>query len=173
MIQVKVKKLSKTAVLPTRATDGAAGYDLYADTTGPLVDYKDWAPDKLSYTEKKVYMLYEGLTVVVPTGIAIAIPKGYVGLVYPRSGRATKNGLRLANSVGVIDSDYRGEVKVALHLDPQFNGHGKFKRTEFVVEPGERIAQIVFKKYEEADWLLVDELDETERGSGGFGSTGV
>lgn len=157
MIQVKVKKLTNTAILPTKATDGAAGYDLYADA------------DEHMYCHYGKYLLRENETVVFPTGISMAIPKGYVGLIFPRSGKAIKNGLRLANCVGVIDSDYRGEIKVALHLDSM---NGKHPHNELEIFPGDRIGQIIFKKYEEADFQVVDELDETERGAGGFGSTG-
>lgn len=156
MIQVKVKKLTNTAILPTKATDGAAGYDLYADA------------DEHMYCHYGKYLLRENETVRFPTGIAMAIPKGYVGLIYPRSGKAINNGLRLANCVGVIDSDYRGEIKVALHLDSM----DRYPYNKFEIAPGDRIGQIIFKKYEEADFQVVDELDETERGAGGFGSTG-
>ncbi|MBR4014517.1 MAG: dUTP diphosphatase, partial [Clostridia bacterium] len=102
-------------------------------------------------------------TVLIHTGIAMAIPEGYVGLVYARSGLATKKGLAPANKVGVIDSDYRGEIMVALH------NHGSAPQT---VESGERMAQIVFTPYAAAEFLAVDEPDVTERGEGGFGSTG-
>jgi dUTP pyrophosphatase len=104
-----------------------------------------------------------GETRLVRTGIALEIPEGYVGLIYARSGISVKRGLAPANKVGVIDSDYRGEIMVAL-----YNQSGK----EQTVADGERIAQIVFTPYVAADFCVVDELDSTERGEGGFGSTG-
>ena len=100
---------------------------------------------------------------MIKTGISAEIPEGYAGLVYARSGLASKRGLAPANKVGVIDSDYRGELIVALH------NHSAVTRT---VEDGQRIAQIVLTPYLTADFVVSDELDETERGSGGFGSTG-
>ncbi len=141
---MNIKKLNENATVPSYGSLCAAGADLYACTDAPL---------KIS----------AGETVLVHTGIAMAIPDGYVGLIYARSGLATKKGLAPANKVGVIDSDYRGEIMVALH------NHGKCEQT---VEHGERIAQIVFTPYACADFELADELDDTARGAGGFGSTG-
>ena len=139
---MNIKKLNENATVPTYGSVSAAGADLYSCETVTV------AP---------------GETVLVHTGIAMAIPDGYVGLIYARSGLATKRGLAPANKVGVIDSDYRGEVMVALH------NHGKVEQT---VDAGERIAQIVFTPYEAADFCVVEELDSTARGAGGFGSTG-
>ena len=143
--QVKIKKQNDKAVVPTYGSSSAAGADLYACLLQPSVEIK---PDE---------------TVFVPTGLAIEIPDGFVGLIYARSGLACKSGLAPANKVGVIDSDYRGELIVALH------NHSAVTRT---VEDGQRIAQIVLTPYLTADFVVSDELDETERGSGGFGSTG-
>lgn len=143
---MKIKRLTETAKLPTRGSMGAAGLDLYADVhVGAIAIYPE--------ETKKIH-----------TGIAIELRPYRVGLVYPRSGRATKDGLRLANSVGVIDSDYRGEVIVALHSDSQMVQY---------IEHGERIAQLVVMQYEHEDAQEVEELSGTERGAGGFGSTGV
>ena len=141
---MNIKKLNENATVPTYGSACSAGADLYACEAGGVT-------------------IEAGCTVLVHTGIAMAIPEGYVGLVYARSGLATKRGLAPANKVGVIDSDYRGEVMVALH------NHGDKAQT---VENGERIAQIVFTPYVAADFDVVDELDDTERGEGGFGSTG-
>ena len=139
---MNIKKLNENATVPTYGSVSAAGADLYSCETVTV------AP---------------GETVLVHTGIAMAIPDGYVGLIYARSGLATKRGLAPANKVGVIDSDYRGEVMVALH------NHGKVEQP---VDAGERIAQIVFTPYVAADFSVVEELDSTDRGAGGFGSTG-
>ncbi len=142
---MNIKKLNEKAVVPTYGSACAAGADLYA-------------------CEDSAVTIGAGETVLVHTGIAMAIPEGYVGLVYARSGLASKRGLAPANKVGVIDSDYRGEIMVALH------NHGAVAQT---VESGERIAQIVFTPYVAADLNVVDELDDTARGAGGFGSTGT
>ena len=142
---MNIKKLNENAVVPTYGSACAAGADLYA-------------------CEDSAITIEAGQTVLVHTGIAMAIPEGYVGLVYARSGLASKKGLAPANKVGVIDSDYRGEIMVALH------NHGSVAQT---VESGERIAQIVFTPYVGADFEVVDELDDTARGAGGFGSTGT
>lgn len=141
---VSVKLLDRRAKLPAYGSADAAGADLYALTDGPVA-------------------IAPGETVLLHTGLAFAIPKGYVGLVYARSGLAAKQGLAPANKVGVIDADYRGELMVALH------NHSGEPRT---VENGERIAQLVIAPYLTARFDPVDELDGTERGSGGFGSTG-
>ena len=142
---LKVKKLNDLATLPTRGSACAAGYDLYAAT-----DYDIW--------------LKPHQTVKIDTGLAIAFPNGYFGAIFARSGLATKQGLRPANCVGVIDSDYRGPVIVALHNDsdePQ------------LVPARSRVAQLVIVPFYETPIIEVDELDETERGDGGFGSTGL
>ena len=142
--QVKIQRLHPDAKLPTYGSAAAAGADLYALLDAPIT-------------------VEPGRTVLVRTGIALALPLGTVGLVFARSGLATKRGLAPANKVGVIDADYRGEVMVALH------NHSDAPAT---VEIGERIAQLVIVPYVTADFLAVDALDETERGAGGFGSTG-
>lgn len=142
---MKVKRLTDTAKLPTRGSKGAAGLDLYADVPGT--------------TE-----VYPGETKKINTGVAVELRAKQVGLVYPRSGLSTKNGLRLANCVGVIDSDYRGEIIVALYND---------SRKVQYIEHGDRIAQLVVTQYEPEEVQEVAELNSTQRGSGGFGSTGV
>lgn len=142
---VKIKLLSETATVPTRATDGSAGYDLRADIEKPQT-------------------LRPGEIFAVPTGVAIALPdKNYVAVVCARSGLAIKHGISLANGVGIIDSDYRGELKVGL-----INLGGK----EFVIEPNERIAQMLIMPVLTPELSVCDDISETERGSGGFGSTG-
>ena len=141
---VSVKLLDPRAKLPTYGSDHAAGADLYALTHGPVE-------------------IVPGGTALIRTGIAVAVPQGYVGLVYARSGLATKQGLAPANKVGVIDADYRGEVMVFLH---NHSGHSQ------TVEDGERVAQLVITPCLTAQFERVDELDGTQRGSGGFGSTG-
>lgn len=142
---MKIKKLDPTAVIPSYATPGSAGADICALPSAGAVTV---AP---------------GETVFIHTGLAVSIPEGYVGLVFARSGLASKRGLAPANKVGVIDSDYRGEWMVALH------NQGKVPQT---VEPGERIAQLLVVPVITPDFELVDELDDTTRGAGGFGSTG-
>ena len=141
---VKIKKLRENAVIPTYGSEFAAGADLYASLDEAVV-------------------IEPGETKFIPTGFAFEITEGYAGFVHARSGLACKRGLAPANKVGVIDSDYRGEVMVALH------NHGKAAQT---VEAGERIAQMVIAPYITASFILSDELDETVRGEGGFGSTG-
>ena len=144
-MEVKIKKLKENAVIPTRGSAYAAGYDLYA-----CID--------------KEINIYAGETVKVGTGLSIAIPDGYFGAIFARSGLATKEGLRPANCVGVCDSDYRGEYIIALHND---------SATMRVIEPGERIAQLVVMPYLAVDFIESDKLDQTDRGAGGFGSTGT
>lgn len=146
-MNIKIKKLTNTAWVPLKATDGSAGFDLYADTIG------ESAP------------IYPGETKLIGTGIAMEIPEGYFGAIYARSGLATKKGLRPANCVGVIDSDYRGEICVALHNDSS---------NPKTIGAHERIAQLVIQPYATVTELIeVDNLSDTERGEGGFGSTGV
>lgn len=142
-MQLKIKKLDPNAKLPIRGSEHAAGWDLYALNA-----------------EK----IYPGKTKKIETGLAIEIPEGYFGAIYARSGLATKKGLRPANCVGVIDSDYRGPIIVALRNDHMNNVES--------FEEGERIAQLVIQKYEDLDIVEVDELSDTSRGEGGFGSTG-
>ena len=141
---VRVKKLRDNAVIPTYGSAFAAGADLYAAISETVTV----EPDE---------------TKLIPTGLAFEIPEGYAGFIYARSGLACKRGLAPANKVGVIDADYRGEVMVALH------NHGKQAQT---VEAGERIAQMVIAPFVTASFILSDELDDTVRGEGGFGSTG-
>ncbi len=141
---VKIKKLRENAIVPTYGSEFAAGADLYASLDEAVI-------------------IEPGETKLIPTGFAFEIPVGYAGFVYARSGLASKRGLAPANKVGVIDSDYRGEVMVALH------NHGSQAQT---VEAGERIAQMVIAPYITAKFILSDELDDTVRGEGGFGSTG-
>ena len=142
---VSIKLLDPRAKVPAYGSADAAGADLYALTDAPV----DIAP---------------GETAVIHTGLALAIPRGYVGLVYARSGLATKQGLAPSNKVGVIDADYRGELMVALH------NHSSEVRT---VQSGDRIAQLVIAPYLTAEFQVADELDDTVRGVGGFGSTGM
>ena len=143
-MKVEIVRLRDSAILPTYGSASAAGADLYC----PLGEGVCVAPHK---------------TMLVKTGVALAIPEGYVGLIYARSGIAAKRSLAPANKVGVIDSDYRGEIMVALH------NHSDEEQS---VEGGERIAQLVIAPYLRAEFSLTDTLDETERGAGGFGSTG-
>lgn len=143
-MKVNVKKLNEKAVIPSYGSEYAAGADLYACIDGEL----EIAPHA---------------TALIPTGIAMELPVGYAGLIYARSGLATKKGLAPANKVGVVDCDYRGEVKVALH------NHSESAQT---ISAGERIAQLVITPYLTAQFTHVDELSETVRGAGGFGSTG-
>lgn len=144
-MELKIKKLHPKAILPTYGSAGAAGADLYALPEGDPIT------------------INPGETVFIHTGLSMAIPEGYVGLNFARSGLASKQGLAPANKVGVIDSDYRGELMVALH------NHGDIPRT---VEPGDRIAQFLIMPVITARFVEVDALDETQRGEGGFGSTG-
>lgn len=144
-IKIEIKKLDEKAIIPTYGTEYSAGADLHALLEEPIT-------------------IAPGETKLIHTGLAIAIPEGFVGLNFARSGMATKRGLAPANKVGVIDSDYRGEVMVALY------NQGNIPQT---VENGDRIAQIVFVPYYTADFILKDELSDTVRGAGGFGSTGT
>lgn len=141
---VNIKLLNENAKVPTRGSEYSAGYDLYAATTREI----DIAPHG---------------TVKVGTGISIELPDGTFGAIFARSGLATKKGLRPANCVGVCDSDYRGEYIVALHNDTN---------EMMTIEPGERIAQLVVMPFINVTFNLVDELMDTKRGDGGFGSTG-
>ncbi len=142
--KIEIKKLDENAIIPKYGTEFSAGADIYA-----LVD--------------SAVTINPGESALIHTGLSFAIPEGLVGLVFARSGMASKRGLAPANKVGVIDSDYRGELMVCLH------NHGNVPQT---VENGERIAQISFVPYYTAEFELVDELDATMRGEGGFGSTG-
>ena len=146
MVYVNFRKLREGAKTPMRASAAAAGYDLCACLEG------DGEVRIAPHT-----------TVRIGTGLSIAIPDGYFGAVFARSGLAAKQGLRPANAVGVCDSDYRGEYIVALHNDGS---------VEQVIRNGDRIAQLVVMPYLAVDFCEVEALDETERGDGGFGSTG-
>lgn len=143
---VKIKKINKYAKMPTYGTSFAAGADLYA-CSSEAISFKP------------------GETKLIKTGLSFEIPEGYAGLIYARSGLATKRGLAPANKVGVVDSDYRGEVMVSLH-----NHTNEVKE----IDAYERIAQLVITPYLKANFEEVEELDDnTERGTGGFGSTGT
>jgi dUTP pyrophosphatase len=159
MHTLSIKKLTETAKIPTRGSDGAAGFDLYADS----FEMNGETPDIPDFNV--------GSVVKVHTGISMSIPKGYVGLIYPRSGLACKKGIRLSNSTGVIDEDYRGEIIVCLHRDTM--GDPAIDGQHDVIHKGDRVAQIVFQKYEAFPIQVVQDLDDTERGAGGFGSTGI
>ena len=143
-MKIQIKKLRENAVLPKRGSAAAAGYDLYACMEVPIT-------------------IKAHATAMIGTGLSAAIPEGYFGAVVARSGLASREGLRPANCIGVCDSDYRGEIIVALHNDSE---------QERCIAPGERIAQLVVMPFLSADFEECDELDATERGSGGFGSTG-
>ncbi len=146
MNELKIKKVRENAVIPTRATEGSAGYDLYACIDEPI-------------------LLNKGDTAFIPTGIAIGIDDPhYAAFIHSRSGLSIKHGICLLNSVGVVDSDYRGEIRV-----------GVIKLTDepYEIQPLERIAQMVIKPVELPELKLCEELDGTDRGSGGFGSTGT
>ncbi len=143
-MKLKIKKLNEKAILPTYATEQSAGADLYACIDNDII-------------------IEPGKTAFIDTGLAISVPCGNVALIYARSGLACKRGLAPANKVGVVDSDYRGEVKVALH---------NHSNEPYTVTAGERIAQMVITPYIKCDFEEADTLDDTDRGQGGFGSTG-
>ena len=144
MQQIAVKKLREGAILPTFGSPEAAGADLYACLEQDVT-------------------IAPGETAFIPTGLAMELPRGYAGLIYARSGLACKRGLAPANKVGVVDSDYRGEFVVALH------NHGTQSQT---ISSGERIAQLVVTPVLIPEYIEVESLSETQRGAGGFGSTG-
>ena len=143
-VNVHIKLLDPELPAPAYAKPGDAGADLRS-----RIDFE----------------LEPGERALVPTGVAIALPEGYVGLVHPRSGLATKNGSTIVNPPGTVDSGYRGELMVTL-LNTD-------KTKSFHVQRGDRIAQLVIQKYEHATFTVVDELEQTERGSSGFGSSGI
>ncbi len=143
-VNVHIKLLDPELPAPAYAKPGDAGADLRS-----RIDFE----------------LEPGERALVPTGVAIALPEGYVGLVHPRSGLATKNGITIVNAPGTVDSGYRGELMVTL-LNTD-------KTKSFHVQRGDRIAQLVIQKYEHATFTVVDELEQTERGSSGFGSSGI
>lgn len=142
---MKINIVNKSKhILPSYATQAAAGMDLRANLDSPIV---------LKSLERTL----------VPTGLFIELPVGYEAQIRPRSGLAFKNGLTVLNSPGTIDADYRGEVKVILV---------NLSKEDFTINDGERIAQMIIAKHEQAEWVEVSELQESERGAGGFGSTG-
>lgn len=143
-MKVQIKKLKDSAIIPKRGSEQAAGYDLHANITEPV--------------EIKPHT-----SVKIGTGLALSVPDGFFGGIFARSGLATKQGIRPSNCVGIVDSDYRGEIMVALHNDldiPQ------------VIQPNERIAQLVIIPYLAVEFEETEELDSTLRGENGFGSTG-
>lgn len=165
-MKIKFKKLSEDATTPTRGSSYAAGWDLYSTHSAEIKG---------------------GTTELIHTGIAVEIPEGYFGAIYARSGLATKHGLAPANCVGIIDSDYRGEVIVALHNN---NSPAKLEQIQVTedayktglqynfsnvkeISKGERIAQLIIQKFEAISLIEVEELSDTDRGEGGFGSTGT
>lgn len=143
-MEVKIKKIDEKAIIPTRGSEKAAGYDLYACLEDPVC-----IPPQRA--------------VKISTGIAVTPPEGYFGAIFARSGLSTKKGLRLSNDVGVCDQDYTGTYIVSLYND---------SNEEQTVNPGERIAQLIFLPYLDIEFKEVEELEDTERGNGGFGSTG-
>ncbi len=145
MPTVNIKKLRENAIIPTYGSEFAAGADLYACLEDDII-------------------IGSGETVLVPTGIAAEIPVGYAGLIYARSGIASKRGLAPANKVGVVDADYRGEIMVALH---------NHSASSQAVGKNERIAQLVIAPFLSVQFNEVEELEDTVRGAGGFGSTGT
>lgn len=144
-MKIAFQRLREDACVPTYGSEAAAGADLYA-----AID--------------RSVTLAPGETKLIPHGLAMMIPKGYAGFIYARSGLATRRNLAPANKVGVVDADYRGELMTPIH------NHGS---TPAVIEPGERIAQLVIAPVMRAEFFETDSLDETERGAGGFGSTGT
>lgn len=148
-MKLKIKKLHPAAMLPTYATPGAACFDLYA----------------LPENDKAVQVRF-GLPTTIPTGLAFEVPEGHVMLIFSRSGHGFNNDTRLANCVGILDSDYRGECKVKLTRDQAYT-HG------MVVKHGDRIAQAMVIPLPKVTFEEVQELSDTQRGNGGFGSTGV
>ena len=143
-MEINIKRLTDSAKLPDRGSAFAAGYDLFADVTEDVT-------------------IEPHQTKMIGTGLAMEIPEGYFGGIFARSGLSAKEGLRPANCVGVVDADYRGEIKVALHNDGE---------TERVVTPEQKIAQLVVVPFLSVDFNEVDKLSDTVRGEGGFGSTG-
>lgn len=142
--KVNIKKLNENAIIPTYGSKFAAGVDLYACL-------------------EEAITIKAGETCLIKTGIAMEIPEGFAGFIYARSGLATKKGLAPANKVGVVDADYRGEIMVPLHNQT---------KQDATVEAGERVAQMVIAPFLAAQFVEVDELNETVRGENGFGSTG-
>ncbi len=143
-MRINIKKLTDTAILPERGSAYAAGYDLFADV-------------------KENIVIKAHATAMIPTGLAMELPEGYWGGIFARSGLAAKESLRPANCVGVVDADYRGEVKVALHNDSDESR---------MIAPGQKVAQLVVVPFLSVEFDEVEELSDTVRGAGGFGSTG-
>ena len=143
-MEIKIKRLNKRAKIPTFGTEFSAGADLYC-------------------AEEHEISICSGQKCSIGTGISMEIPEGYVGLVFARSGLACKNGLRLCNSVGVIDADYRGEIKVVLHNDSEYVRE---------IKPGERVAQMIVMPYPKVSFIEAEDLSDTVRGESGFGGTG-
>lgn len=143
-MKIQIKKLKENAVIPEYHTAHSAAGDITACLDAPVT---------LQSLDRAV----------IPTGFAMALPVGYEAQIRPRSGLAAKHGIALANGVATIDADYRGEIGVILV---------NLSKETFIVEPGMRIAQMIIAKHETAEWDLVETLDETERGTGGYGSTG-
>lgn len=144
MVKIKFKLLDKSLPVPKYAHKGDAGVDLYSAINCIIKPF-----------ERKL----------IPTGLKVSIPEGYAGFIQPRSGLAIKHGIALVNSPGLIDSGYRGQICIIMiNLD---------KNNEFEIKKGDKICQFVIKKVEEAEFVKVDELDSSERGEGGFGSTGI
>jgi len=143
-VNIQLKKLSESALLPVRGSEYAAGYDLFSDIDSDV----SIAPHE---------------TKLIGTGISVAIPDGYFGGIYARSGLSTKEGLRPANCTGVIDSDYRGEIKVPVHND---------SNEIRIISPNQKIAQMIIQPFLSVEFEEVDSLDDTARGNKGFGSTG-
>lgn len=143
-MEMKVKKLRENAIIPKSATKGSAGLDLYAAIETELT-------------------IEPGKRVLIPTGIAAEIPEGTAGFIFTRSGLGIKKGIHVTNGVGVIDSDYRGEIHVGLH---------NLSDEAYTISPQERIAQLIIMPYFAVDIIETESLNSTERGDGGFGSTG-
>jgi dUTP pyrophosphatase len=145
MLTINIKKLTDTAQLPKRMTPHAAGYDLFADTQDEII-------------------IPSSQVALIKTGIAISLPEGYEAQIRPRSGLAIHHKIGILNSPGTIDADYRGEIQIILY---------NFGDTDFTVLPMMRIAQMIISKHEILDFNEVDDLDETDRGSGGFGHSSL
>lgn len=148
---MKIKRLRRSAIIPKYATDGSCAVDLHAD-------FKH----QVGYSESMwIWALGAEL---IPTGISIAIPNGFGGFIFPRSGLGHKQGLTLGNGTGIVDSDYRGEIFVSLY--------NRSPQHPVKIHQGDRIAQLIIMPYQRVEFEEVEELDETERGAGGFGSSG-
>ena len=144
-MKIKVKKLKQKAILPKYMSPKAAGMDIFACLNEKII---------LKPMERKL----------IPTGIAIALPEGYEAQIRPRSGLAINNGIIIINSPGTIDADYRGEIKIIIC---------NLGEKDFIINHGDRIAQMVINKIEKCEWEVVEKLESTERGKNGFGSTGI